>query len=432
MGRRPLPKKRSAPAQELITHLEQHPEVRDIVVNWSRRGGKTYTSVADIILPFTYYIKDCRISYITTTLKHAKDIAWNPLLNELGPLIKNKNIGEGRIQTHNAHGGTSYIQLMGWQTVDSIRGTANDIVIYDETQLLGDFYSNHNTAVMPTMATTKGRRFYLFTPLGFNHAYELAEEAKRNPLWYYSEATWDKFKHIDKEFIARERERMTEAEFLQEYMCRFIKPDGLVLSEFQHDIHVFEEEIIGQITKVLVGLDFGYGNGNTAIITAVVTKNAKGQDMYWIVDELYQRGCELQTFEIAELIAQKKPTRVHADSADPSRINDLMRTGLPVVPIKKSNNYKVGPSGLIARTNQAFAQDRVRIKKSCTNLLSEMNMWFWNVQKDIVRPDRSTKHDAIDALLYLIGANEETVRPEQITKYRTPVRKVRRYNPVGL
>lgn len=425
-------RKRSAPTQELIETLDKHPEKRDVVINWSRRGGKTHTAISDIILPFSYYVQDCRISYITTTLKHAKDIAWTSLLSELGPLVKNKNIGEGRITLHNAHGGSSILQLMGWQTIDSIRGTANDIVIYDETQLLGDFFSNHNTAVMPTMATTKGRRFYLFTPLGFNHAYELAEEAKKNPLWHYSEATWDKFKHIDKSFIEAERARMTEAEFVQEYMCKFIKPDGLVLSEFQHDIHVFEEEIIGQPHKILVGLDFGYGNGNTAIITAYITKNEKGQDVYWITDELYKRGSELQTFEIAELIAQQKPTRVHADSADPSRINDLMRTGLPVVPIKKSNNYKIGPNGLISRVNQAFAQDRVRVKKSCVNLLSEMNMWFWNVQKDIVRPDKSTKHDAIDAMLYLIGANEETVRPTKIITNATQIQRVRRYNPISL
>lgn len=422
---------RTAPTQELIDVLQQRQNVKDVVLNWSRRGGKSFTAATEVILPFSYYLEDCRITYVTTTLKHAKDIMWSVLLDQLGPIIKNKNISEGRITAHNSSGGTSQIQLMGWQTIDSIRGTHNDVIIYDETQLLGDFYSNHNTAVMPTMATTKGRRFYLFTPLGFNHAYSLAQEAKQNPDWYYSEADWTKFPHIDEDFIKKEQQRMTEAEFLQEYMCQFIKPDGLVLSEFKHDVHVYAHDIMGVIYKTIVGLDFGYGNGNTAILKADITKNQQGQDVYWVNAEIYERGSQLQTFQIAEKIAYLKPSIVHADSADPSRIIDLSKTGLPVVPIKKYNNYKTGPSGLISRVNQAISQDRVHIHSSLVNLLGEINMWFWSEKSGIIRPDKTTKHDAIDALLYLVGANEETVRQSAVVQQKKR-KQIVRYRPAGI
>ena len=425
---RPKEVKRSQPTQEVMDEISANPNIKDVVLNWSRRGGKSYTAAQDVILPFSYYLESGKITYVSTTLKHAKDIMWTQLLDTLGPIIKSKNTGEGRITVHNSHGGESVVQLMGWQTIDSIRGTANDIVIYDETQLLGDFYSNHNTAVMPTMATTKGRRFYLFTPYGFNHAYELSEEAKSNPDWLYSEADWTKFKHIDADFIEKEKYRMTHAQFQQEYMCKFIKPDGLVLSEFKRDIHAYAGEVDAAIYKRLVGVDFGYGEGKTAILKADISKNALGQDVYWINKEVYKRGADLQTYQIAKIIADMKPNLVHADSADPGRTNDLSRTGLPIMPIKKSNNYKTGPNGLITRVNQAIRQDRVHIHEDVVNLLSEINMWFWkgNGNEDIVRPDKKSKHDAIDALLYLVGANEEQVTPEKVIKHNRR-KKLTRY-----
>jgi hypothetical protein len=432
MGR-PKKIKRSQPTQDVMDEINANPNIKDVVLNWSRRGGKSFTAAQDVILPFAYYLDSGKITYVSTTLKHAKDIMWTQLLDTLGPIIKSKNTGEGRITVHNNYGGESVVQLMGWQTIDSIRGTANDVVIYDETQLLGDFFANHNTAVMPTMATTKGRRFYLFTPYGFNHAYELAQEAKKNPEWIYSEADWTKFKHIDAEFVEKEKKRMTDAEFRQEYMCEFIKPDGLVLSEFKRDIHAYAGETDAVIYKRIVGVDFGYGQGKTAILKADVSKNPQGQDIYWINKEVYKRGSELQTYQIAKIIADMKPNLVHADSADPGRTNDLSRTGLPIMPIKKSNNYKTGPNGLISRVNQAIKQDRVHIHEDVVNLLSEINMWFWkgNGNGDIVRPDKSTKHDAIDAMLYLVGANEESVTPERVTQLKKK-KKISKYKPVSV
>lgn len=408
--------KRSVPAQEVVSVIQQNPNIKDVVVNWSRRGGKTHFAVNDVIAPFLFYSGNTgsRITYITSTLKHAKDILWQPLLTALGPIIKRKSTGEGRMVVTNQYGKESIIQLLGWQTIDTIRGTANDIVIYDETQLLSDFFENHNTAVKPTMLTTKGRRFYLFTPLGFNHCYELKNIATESQDWFYSEADWTQFKHIDPVEIEKDKAIMTEHQFAQEYLCQFIKPDGLVLDSFNPDVHIFteDEEIIGDVKKVICGVDFGYGNGNTAIIKAVITKTQDGRDRYWITEEIYRRGSELQTHQIAAIIAKMKPTMVWADSADKMRVLDLQRTGLPVQPVHKHNNYK---NSLIARVNQAIKQDRVRFKKnSVQNLIGEMGMWFWNTKTEIIRPDKSTKHDAIDAMLYLIGSNEEFVTPERV------------------
>ena len=86
---------------------------------------------------------------------------------------------------------------------------------------------------------------------------------------------------------------------------------------------------------------------------------------------------------------------------------------------------------MISRVNQAIKQDRVFVHESLKNLLSEINMWFWDARNtDIIRPDRSTKHDAIDALLYLVGSHEEGVKVDQLIK--KPKRKLRRYRPMGI
>ncbi len=423
--------KRTAPVQELCQVASKNLNIKDFVINWSRRAGKTHFAVNEIIKPAALQIENCRVVYITSTLKHAKDILWQQLLDTFGPAIVHRNVGEGKMKVRNQYGGESIIQLMGWQTIDTIRGTHQDVVIYDETQLLGDFFSNHNTAVMPTMATTKGRRFYLFTPLGFNHAFELMQIAKENPNWYYTEADWTHFKHIDEEFIENEKNRMTEAQFGQEYECKYIKPDGLVLDAFDNDIHIFSGDIDKRITEnsiVECGLDFGYGSGNTAIIKANITTREDGKPVYWITHEVYKRGSELQTYQIGQILAEMNPKIIFADSADPTRVNDLTRHNLPIEPVAKFNNYK---AGLISRVNQAIKQDRVFIHESLRNILSEINMWFWDVGKtDIIRPDRSTKHDAIDAMLYLVGSHEEGVKVDRLIKPKK--KKLKRYKPLGI
>lgn len=415
--------KLTKPAAELIQYMNSNDEVKDFVINWSRRGGKTLTAARDIIIPFAYYIENAHVAYITSTLRHAKDIVWNTFITELKPLITHKNVGEGKIVIRNNYGGNSIISLYGWQTIDSIRGLHNDLVVYDETQLLSEFFSYHNTAVSPTMATTKGRRFYLGTPFGFNHFYELMETAKEEPTWHYSEAIWEKFKHIDRDFIEKEKTRMGESEFLQEYECKFVKPDGLVFDGFRHDLHVYEEKPRGKQRRVIVGVDFGYGKGNTAILKVIQDEENK----FWIDEEVYVAGESLKMYQLAKVIADMKPNIVYADGADPQRPEDLQRTGLPVESVKKHNNYK---KGLIDRVNSLMSKDALMINKKCKNLLSEIGMLYWLENKDIVKPDNTTKHDAIDAMLYSVGLAQGHLPQERVIKKQK--RKLARYQSSGL
>ena len=58
-------------------------------------------------------------------------------------------------------------------------------------------------------------------------------------------------------------------------------------------------------------------------------------------------------------------------------------------------------------------------------------MWFWTGDGEVIRPDRKTKHDAIDSLLYLIGGNEESVKQDSVVARRKR-KKIAKYQPIGI
>lgn len=105
---------------------------------------------------------------------------------------------------------------------DTIRGYARaSLVICDEAALMDDAMF---TAVAPMRAVSQGRLILISTPKGqrgyFHHEWEHGGDS-----WERFRVTADDCPRITRAYLYGERRTMREAEFQQEYYCRFVQAD---------------------------------------------------------------------------------------------------------------------------------------------------------------------------------------------------------------
>jgi Terminase large subunit, T4likevirus-type, N-terminal len=110
---------------------------------------------------------------------------------------------------------------------DSVRGYSPEMIIVDEdARVSDDLYD----AIRPMRAAHPCQLVLQTTPNGKRgHFYR--EWQGGDPLWTKFEVPANKCPRITKEFLERERTKMTsEAMYLQEYFCKFIELSGALLS----------------------------------------------------------------------------------------------------------------------------------------------------------------------------------------------------------
>jgi phage terminase large subunit len=168
------------------------------------------------------------------------------------------------------------------------------------------------------------------------------------------------------------------------------------LGEFvQNDKAVFQFNVIDWIPDdaefVCIGMDFGYSNDPTAIVSLF----RKDREIY-LVENCYERG--LVTNDIAaklkNIVADNR-WEIWADSAEPRLIEELYRLGFnirPVVKGKDSINFGI----------QVLQNYSINIPKTCQNLVNEFYGYEWETDrfgKQLDRPIDFNNH-AIDAARY--------------------------------
>jgi hypothetical protein len=185
------------------------------VINIGRRGGKTTLAVEEIKGKAVY--KEVRIAYIAPTYQQARDIAWQMLLKELQPIIVKLNESRLELEVRNLKGSTSLIQLRGWESIETLRGQAFDLLVIDEVAMMRNFWVNWQEVLRPTLTDTKGEVIFISTPKGFNHFYDLFNlENEDNDFKSFHFTSYDN-PFLPKEEIDKARKELTEDRFAQEY-----------------------------------------------------------------------------------------------------------------------------------------------------------------------------------------------------------------------
>lgn len=363
------------------------------VVDCGRRFGKTTLAVEEI--KGKALVKPVRICYIAPTYQQARDIAWETLKAELRSIITQINESRLELKVKTIDGGESLIILRGWEAIETLRGQKFDFIVIDEIASMRNFQSMWQEVVRPTLTDVKGDALFISTPKGFNHFYELFnKESEDSDYKSFHFTTYDN-PHIPPEEIDKAKEELTEDRFAQEYLADFRKTEGLVYKEFDRQKHLYDEIDDRSFKETIAGIDFGFTNP-----TAVIHINKDRDDSYWITKEYYKTG---QTdAQIAEYVAACSFNKVYPDPESPSAIKELRNAKVNVREVvKNKDSIKLG----INKIRELFKQDKLKIHRSCENLIYELETYSYPEKKDMhneeENPIKENDH-ALDALRYAI------------------------------
>lgn len=417
------------------------------VLMFGRQTGKTFFAtnhawISAVLTQGRYFV-------VFQTYKQAHEVVWRqyvPLIpkeliykkNEQDLLIELHYVentpitipgGETIIINHDTTKPRSTIQLLGSDQADTHRGFKGNGIIFDEYATQNP---DHWDAVYKHFfTTTDGWAIFMGTPRGYNHFYDLVQDAKENPRWFYLEATWRDSPYVKKEFIDAER---AEAEkkgvlstFLQEVELEFRSVQGAVYPMFDRKVHVIKPPEIPEELTYYGAIDFGWHT--TAFLLCGVDKDQN----WYIVDEVYGKEETLDNLipRIKAKIGDKRIVLMVGDSANRDAI-EVMQRDFPIVGINKATDAKGYATGIALVTQKLKPRmqlvgppkPQMFVSSVCKNFIVEMESYHFPEDK----PDRNPSDIPVkendhgpDAWRYLLlhlkfGVSKDTKLPETYLK----------------
>lgn len=365
------------------------------VIRAGRRFGKTVLAIEQLV--FTAVdTKDARVVYIAPTFQSARDIAWEGLKKRIAVLNVQPNETRLEVDIPNRHGGTSKIMLRSWDSVETLRGQFFDLIILDEIAHIKNFWVNWQEVLRPTLTDRKGKAMFISTPSGFNHFYDLCNlELTDKEFQSFHFTSYDN-STLDKEELDKAKVSLPEDRFSQEYLAEFTKTTGLVYKQFTRALHLYEDD--NKVPKTFhryAGVDFGYRN--PAAVAEILTDG----DRFFISNEWYKT--ERTDTQIADYVAGCGFDAVYPDPENPSAIEELGRRRVNVREVAKGKGSVVAG---ISKIQELFKTGKLKIHKRCVNLISELESYSHDEEKDGKNANENPvkhKDHMLDAIRYCIS-----------------------------
>lgn len=395
---------------------------KHLVIRAGRRFGKSALAL-NIVLrealhtPGRYWI-------IAPEYTQAKSIYWRDLVGEYVPkeIIVKKNDNELILEIRTLEGDkTSIIEFKGSDREDKLRGAGLLGVVLDEYA----FQKQHiwDKVISPMLVQTNGWSIFITTPNGVANHFKkfwddaVAEEAKGGTDWKTFHFTSYDNPMIPKENLDKEKERLTEEFFTQEYMAEFAKFTGLIYTGFDDKRHVQNFEI-DETWSFYRSIDFGATDPD-----AVPFIGVDRDGVIHIYDEIY--ASDLYTSELAELIKQKSAHRyfvaTYADSAGKQSIMDLSKLGVYSIAVKK-NTGESNQKWLVASINQVqqlLKENKIIIHPRCKGMIKEFMSYSWRKDRlgDPINMPEDKNNHLLDALRYFVVSYQAPSEDESTLNY---------------
>jgi len=151
-------------------------------------------------------------------------------------------------------------------------------------------------------------------------------------------------------------------------------------------------EVPHEAKLVRRGLDFGYSNDPTALVSIYYYNGG------YIIDEnLYRKGMQNKTIADYIMNLEENECLIIADSAEPKSIDELRLYGLNVLPAEKG-------AGSVTQGIDQVQYQRVSVTKRSTNTIKEYRNYMWLTDKEgkiVNQPEPGNDH-SMDALRYAL------------------------------
>lgn len=385
------------------------------VINCGRRSGKSTISAVKMIY-FATQKQSQQVWYLAPNYKQAKQIMW-AMLRDLVPkeIIKSKNEVELKIELTN----NSTIFLKGTEDPDTLRGTRIDLAIFDEVAFMNR-WDEIWKVLRPTLVDSKAEVWFVSTPNGFNHFYDLYNSNdERYKSFHFT--SYDN-PHLDKEELDQIKQEMSEDAFAQEFLGEFRKMTGLIYKEFDRKIHMVDiPTYIDTNWSFTRSLDFGFAHKTALVYFAI---SPTGKEIY-AYDGIYLDS--LTVPDIAEIARTKDGGRVItnpvADSAQPAMIEELNRLGVRFSPVEKGpDSVKNGIAKVaeLLKVRADTGKPTLMFNKDLDWIAREFEAYKWVENKSadnaIKEVPYKVNDDAVDAIRYMVMSykgNQTPLNPNQ-------------------
>lgn len=392
-----------------------HHKARFKVCVMGRRFGKTTMAVNELLYHALLTPKS-NLWYIAPTYRQAKEIAWRMLKDSYHALPKELQLGTNESELWVEVGNGSRISLKGADNEDSLRGSPLHGVIIDEVDSIGAWQELWSAVLSPALVDYKGWAWFIGTPKGYGNLYQLSNT--NDPEYASFHFTSYDNPHLPHEEIDKEKARLPEDIFAQEFMADFRKYSGLVYKEFNRDIHLLDSIDLPGGDAYYRSMDFGAVNPTVCLWTRV-----DRDDTFYVYDEYYETE-KTTDYHAGQILAKYPQTNFTATFGDPSgkqEILDYARWGLHITPANKQildmltgsmkspdeeSWVKHGINEMRKRfqINPITGKPRIFIHERCKNLIRELELYRWEESSEgrNVREKPVKAHDhSPDALRYL-------------------------------
>ena len=263
------------------------------------------------------------------------------------------------------------------------------------------------------LADREGRALLSSTPNGFNHFYDLYQEAQSRADWATFHYETRQGGYVTPRELELLRSTMDPKMYAQEIQASFELRQGRVYHAFSRDHNVSDIPLVPDL-PLLVGVDF-----NVGLMTAVVAQKV-GEQCHVCAEIALPNS---NTFELMDELLRRYPNRrgvVHPDPSGASRKTSaasgqtdhtiIRQAGWPV--------YCMKPYPIVDRVNSVNAmfqnakhERRLFIDRKCKNLLRALEGLTFKEGTNL--PDKSTGLDHIsDSLGYLVMGAFPMLRDE--------------------
>lgn len=209
-----------------------------------RRFGKTVLAINQLIKGALTCTRDRpRFAYIAPTYSQGKSVAFD-YIQHYSRAIPGTTFNQSELRADYPNGGQ--LRIYGADSPDSLRGIYLDGCVLDEFGLMPP--KVFSEVLRPALSDRIGWAFFIGTPAGKNQFYDIVQQAKANPDWFFAEYKASVTGVLPASELAAARKDMTQDEYDQEYECSFeasVK-GAIYAGELGH------ARIAGRITRVPV------------------------------------------------------------------------------------------------------------------------------------------------------------------------------------
>lgn len=399
------------------------------------RSGKTECGAVEAVWwargihPYRKNRKDVEGWIVSLSYEVQRDVAQSKFMSYLNPdWIEDVVMASGKkdnaeygiidyILIKNVLGGVSKICFKSCdQGREKFQGASLDFVWFDEEPPF-DIYQECRMRILDK----KGEIWGTMTPLkGLTWVYDkiYLNSAGDSDLWHIM-IEWADNPFLDEEEVASLTASMDEQTLSSRRYGRFSAQEGIVYREFDPTVHVIEPFDVPYEWQDMMSIDPGLNNPLACLFFAV-----DYDSNIYVVGEWYEAGKDIdyhsqKIFETADTLGWRRDSKGRLVSLiDSAATQKTLASSKSVAELFFERGIAVNTRvdkdlfAGIARVKSYFANNRIKIFSSCTNLIRELKSYWWG------KGDKPIKKDdhALDALRYYIMTKPEPSAKPAVSK----------------